>query len=87
VALDVQLRGTATVSAMGPQDLVLMVRHPDGTFSCDDDSGGNTDPRLVLDLPAGPHEVWVGTYSAFIASPFDLRVDFAPVLDTPTDDP
>ncbi len=44
-------------------DTTLVVRHPDGSFSCDDDSGEGNAPRVSAAFAAGDHEIWVGTYS------------------------
>jgi hypothetical protein len=63
---------TATVRAGGPfevaasaggDDLTLLVRAADGTWTCSDDADG-TDPRITVDAPEpGAYDVWVGTFS------------------------
>lgn len=56
-------------------DLVLFLSAESGLVFCDDDSGDRTNPMLVVDLPAGNHRVWVGTYSEGERARFDLRID------------
>lgn len=55
-------------------DLVMLLRAQDGTIHCDDDSGGNRQPRLGVSLPAGDHAVWVGTFSQNEQAPFSMVV-------------
>jgi hypothetical protein len=54
-------------------DTTLVVVGPGGTL-CDDDSGGNTNPRIVQNLPPGTYQVYVGTYRAGQLLPYTLRV-------------
>ena len=51
------------VEARGNDDLVLLVRAPDGTIQCDDDSGPGNAPRITVAAQPGEHRVWVGQYS------------------------
>lgn len=53
-------------------DTVMLVRAADGTTVCDDDSGGNRQPRVSTSLPAGQHVVWVGTFDQNGRAPFTL---------------
>jgi len=51
-------------STLADDDLVMVVRTPDGRWFCSDDSEGTTDPMVrVDDGPDGTYEVWVGTFS------------------------
>ena len=43
------------------QDTTLVVRKPDGTFVCDDDSEG-MNPMVTGSFPPGQYRVWVGSY-------------------------
>jgi serine protease Do len=44
-------------------DTSLIVNLPDGSWICDDDSGGNYDPLIALGNPmSGQYDIWVGTY-------------------------
>jgi hypothetical protein len=52
------------VSVGNRTDLVLLLRRPDGSRACDDDSGGSHNPRLSLGLPPGKYPVWVGARHA-----------------------
>ena len=54
--------GRMAMSAISPDaDVSLVVNTPDGSWVCDDDSGGNLNPRLVFqDATSGVYDVWVG---------------------------
>ena len=44
-------------------DTTLVIRRPDGTFLCDDDTNG-TNPQIEINpWPAGEYRIWVGTYA------------------------
>lgn len=52
-------------STESASDTTLVVRLPDGSYLCDDDSGGNLNAMVEMASPAtGRYEVWVGAYSA-----------------------
>lgn len=45
-------------------DTALLVRSPDGRWTCNDDADG-LDPRLVFEMPqSGTYHVWVATYGS-----------------------
>ena len=45
-------------------DTTLIVNGPDGRWSCDDDSFGDSDPQVVFRRPqSGKYDVWVGVYT------------------------
>jgi hypothetical protein len=49
------------ISAVSDSDVSLVVNLPDGTWACDDDSGGNLNPLLQFDNPqSGLYDIWVG---------------------------
>jgi hypothetical protein len=52
-------------------DTTLVVRRPDGTFSCADDSYG-LNPSVEGAFPAGTYQVWVGSYLANSTAPYRL---------------
>lgn len=53
-----------TIAATSNVDTTLIVAGPDGDWICDDDSGGDFDPRVVIDSPvSGDYAIWVGTYN------------------------
>lgn len=60
---------TAPVDEIDPaqgEDFTLVVRAPDGSFICDDDSGGDRRPQIVLTQPQlGRYEIWLGVYGQF----------------------
>jgi len=42
-------------------DTTLIINGPDGRWSCDDDSFGDSDPQVVFRSPqSGKYDVWVG---------------------------
>ena len=46
-------------------DTTMVVRSPNGQWSCDDDSNGSFNPQIVFDNPeTGLYTIWVGTYSS-----------------------
>ncbi len=44
-------------------DTTLVIADPDDEFFCDDDSGGNLNPRVHISSPiSGEYAIWVGSY-------------------------
>ncbi len=64
LALDVSEPSIVRVDVASGRDLVLMMRSPDGSFTCDDDDGVGTNPRIAKRVPPGHYAVWVGAYDA-----------------------
>jgi len=68
-APDLKLNYTAgslglTLSATADRDLSMVVRTPDGTWLCDDDSGEGLDPLITISNPrSGEYAIWVATFS------------------------
>ncbi|MGY6626960.1 MAG: hypothetical protein ACXIVL_00435 [Oceanicaulis sp.] len=57
-------RQSLTMTAEANFDTTLVVRGPDGTWYCDDDSGrGNTASLAFTQPRSGVYEIWVGAYS------------------------
>lgn len=57
------------------EDTTLAVRTPSGQFICDDDSGGDFNPLVVVSgAQAGAYDVWLGTFSGVGVSPATLSV-------------
>jgi hypothetical protein len=45
-------------------DTTLLINTPNGSWVCDDDSLGDSNPQItVTDAPSGVYDIWVGTYS------------------------
>lgn len=45
------------------EDTTLVINGPDGSWYCDDDSGGGENPMISFTDPEeGVYEIWVGTY-------------------------
>lgn len=44
-------------------DSTLIIQKPDGSYICDDDAGGEMNPRVSAMLTPGQYKVWVGAYS------------------------
>jgi len=78
LTLDVREPTRATLHAHSETDLVLLVRRPDGSFACADDSNGSLDPSVTDAFTPGAHRVWVGTYSASGTADFDLSITAEP---------
>ncbi len=54
--LRVLVRGTTGA------DPYLAVRLSDGRWMCDDDGGGYPNPAVTADVPAGVHQIYVGSF-------------------------
>lgn len=51
------------ISATSDADTTLAVRAPNGTWVCDDDSGGNLNPSVSFASPtSGRYQIWVGRF-------------------------
>jgi hypothetical protein len=50
-----------TVSVLSAADTTLVIRRPDGTIVCNDDTNG-LNPQVRGSFPAGIYQIWVGTY-------------------------
>jgi len=67
-APDIRLTYTAgslpiNIKAISSEDTTLVINGPDGSWYCDDDSGGGHNPMFHLSRPTtGVYEIWVGTY-------------------------
>jgi len=59
-------------------DTTLVLRKPDGTYLCDDDSGGDRNPMLVADLPEGAYQIWVGSFERQDNAPYELGLSERP---------
>lgn len=52
------------ISVTASLDTTLLVRAPDGTWTCDDDGGGGLNPAIRINGPInGQYDIWVGTLS------------------------
>lgn len=50
--------------AVSKSDTTLIVNGPDGRWSCDDDSFGDSDPQVIFRRPqSGKYDVWVGVFA------------------------
>jgi len=68
------MRVVLDVTRASHEDLVLVARDASGAWHCDDDSGAALLPRIDASVPAGPLEVWVGTYEHGVTTSWTLRV-------------
>ena len=51
------------IGAVSDADTTIVVRAPNGSLSCDDDSGGNLNPLVSWENPAsGRYQIWVGRF-------------------------
>ncbi len=62
------------ITTSSNEDLTLVVQMPNGSFACDDDSGGNRQPRVRSRFTAGTSAIWVGRYSQGPPAHFALQV-------------
>jgi hypothetical protein len=52
------------ISATSEDDTVIVVRAPDGSWHCDDDSGGTLNPLVSWETPAsGRYQIYVGRFT------------------------
>jgi hypothetical protein len=63
LVVQLEQESTLLLTATATEDLVMLMRGPDGTTRCDDDSGEGNAPRLASLLGPGAYTIWVGTYS------------------------
>jgi hypothetical protein len=68
-----------TIDATSQVDTVLVVRTPDGQYHCDDDSGGNRNPRVTIIAAPGTTHVWVGPLSQPDSGSFELSYAARPL--------
>ena len=55
-------------------DTTLIINTPNGNWLCDDDGGGDLDPRVKLSKPqSGQYDIWVGTYNNSSVEPAILK--------------
>lgn len=58
-------------------DVLLVVRTPDGTVSCNDDRQGTKDPMIQGPIPIGTTQIWIGVKEEGGAA--DYRLGFSEV--------
>lgn len=64
-----------TIGAVAGQDTTIAVNAPDGSWYCDDDSGGNLNPAVSFSAPpTGQYDVWVGTYQSGVTFPAQVVI-------------
>lgn len=50
-----------TIDVISGVDATLVINMPDGSWICDDDSGGDFEPEIILrNAPSGIYDIWVG---------------------------
>jgi hypothetical protein len=70
ISVIVRSRGDVRFAAASDTDTTMIVRAPDGSFSCDDDGAGSFNPGVAIDnAPSGRYDVWVGTFSPGVGYP------------------
>ncbi|MCH8491222.1 MAG: hypothetical protein LAT81_15020 [Oceanicaulis sp.] len=70
VSVVVRSRGDVRFAAASDTDTTMVVRAPDGSFSCDDDGAGSLNPGVAIDDAAsGRYDVWVGSFSPGVGYP------------------
>mgnify|MGYP000899891616 CR=1 FL=1 len=62
------------IRAESSSDTSLVVRAPNGNWSCDDDSAGNLNPQVAFNSPdSGTYHIWVGSLNGSVV-PATLQV-------------
>lgn len=90
---DIDLNYTAgsyplTITAESGTDTALLINQPDGSWVCDDDSGGNANPMVRFSSPqSGNYNVWVTTYNANAQAPATIRITEQNAAPTPAPTP
>jgi len=64
------------------QDTTLVVRGPDGSFRCVDDSNGELNPILDGPFPPGVYSIWVGHYAQGGTAPYVIGFSELPQVTT-----
>ena len=65
----------------GSTDTTLVIRKPDGTYVCDDDSAGQGfNPAVQAMFSPGIHQIYVGSYAQGENYPYNLAVTESPTL-------
>lgn len=55
-------------------DTTLIINTPNGNWLCDDDGGGDLDPKVKLSKPqSGQYDIWIGTYNNSSVEPAILK--------------
>ena len=70
LVLDLRAGGPVYIAGVTDEDTTLMVRAPDGAFTCDDDGAGYPNPGVSYqDAAPGRYEIWFATYAAGVGYP------------------
>ena len=63
------------LSATADRDITMVVNGPDGSWYCDDDSGGDLNPLITFQAPqSGRYDIWVGTFGGTTNYPATVNV-------------
>lgn len=70
LALDLRQGGPVYIAGATDEDTTLIVRGPDGAFTCDDDGAGYPHPGISFDDAApGRYDIWFATFAAGVGYP------------------
>lgn len=59
----------------GGAKTIRAIAKPDNTWVCDDDSGGDLQPRIDFQrVRTGVYKIWVGVYRAGLIADYTLQV-------------
>jgi hypothetical protein len=59
------------VAVRSTEDTTLLINHPNGVYTCEDDSGGTLNPIFISNqLAVGVYDFWVGTYAGGTATAY-----------------
>ncbi len=54
------------------EDTTLVIQGGDGSYHCDDDSGGSLNPKLSGNFSGGSYRIWVGSYRQGVRANYTL---------------
>jgi len=66
--------GSLAFEVDAPSDTTMMIRQPDGTIRCDDDSHGQNPALNYNRAAAGQYEVWIGAFERGTVPNTQLRI-------------
>ncbi|MRG95491.1 hypothetical protein [Polyangium spumosum] len=74
-------RASMLLYTRSDKDLVLVVKLPDGSYRCDDDSGGASQPQIqITNPPLGTYRVWIGVFNPGDVADFKFHTAVRPIL-------
>lgn len=66
------------IMARSDGDTTIVVRKPDGSYECNDDSDGLNPMVTLTNAPAGEYRIWVGTFQDDASPSYTLGISELP---------